>query len=97
MVIRTRRSRQARQRKIYEMDVLSMRIRRIQPTSVNAAPNDSARSVADAAYALRRAALSIASMLRSTSSSVVDQLLTLILIAVRPFQTVPPHQHVPSR
>ena len=35
-------------------------------------------------------------MLRSTSSSVVAHEQTLIRMAVRPCQTVPPHQHVPS-
>ena len=34
--------------------------------------------------------------LRSTSSSVVAHEDTLMRIAVRPCQTVPPHQHVPS-
>jgi hypothetical protein len=38
----------------------------------------------------------MASALRSTSASVVDQLLTLIRMAVRPGQTVTPAQHVPS-
>jgi len=38
----------------------------------------------------------MAAMLRSTSAPVVDQLLTLILMAVRPCQTVIPHQQVPS-
>src|SRR5207253_7754486 len=38
----------------------------------------------------------IAFTLCSTSSSVVAQDETLIRIAVRPCQTVPPHQHVPS-
>jgi hypothetical protein len=38
----------------------------------------------------------IASTLASTSASVVAQLDTLIRIAVRPCQTVPPHQQVPS-
>ena len=42
------------------------------------------------------AILSIASMLISTSLSVVAQEDTLILIAVFPCQVVPPHQHVPS-
>ena len=42
----------------------------------------------------RRAA--IAARLRSTSSSVVAHDDTLMRIAVRPCQTVPPHQHVPS-
>jgi len=35
-------------------------------------------------------------MLSSMSLSVVDQLLTLMRIAVWPFHTVPPHQQVPS-
>ena len=43
-----------------------------------------------------RATRSIASRLRSTSSSVVAQDDTLMRIAVRPCQTVPPHQQVPS-
>ena len=38
----------------------------------------------------------MASTLRSTSSSVVAQLETEILMAVCPCQTVPPHQQVPS-
>ena len=38
----------------------------------------------------------IAARLSSTSSSVVAHELTLMRIAVRPCQTVPPHQHVPS-
>jgi hypothetical protein len=38
----------------------------------------------------------IATKLRSTSSSVVAHEQTLIRIAVRPCQTVPPHQQVPS-
>jgi hypothetical protein len=42
------------------------------------------------------AARRMASMLRSTSSSMVDQLQMLMRIAVRPFQMVPAHQHVPS-
>ena len=46
---------------------------------------------------LRRAsALRIAAAERSTSASVVDQFETLIRIASRPRQTVPPTQHVPS-
>jgi hypothetical protein len=45
---------------------------------------------------LDRAQRTIASILLSTSSSVVDQLLTLMRMAVRPFQTVPLHQQVPS-
>jgi len=44
-----------------------------------------------------RAAAIIASRQRSTSSSVVAHEHTLILIALLPCQTVPPHQHVPSR
>jgi hypothetical protein len=35
-------------------------------------------------------------MLRWMSAAPVDQLLTLILMAVRPCQTVMPHQQVPS-
>jgi hypothetical protein len=35
-------------------------------------------------------------MLCFTSSSVVDQLLTLMRIAGRPFHTLPPHQQMPS-
>jgi hypothetical protein len=38
----------------------------------------------------------IASLLRSTSSEEVAQEDTLIRMARRPFQIVPPHQHVPS-
>ena len=38
----------------------------------------------------------IAWMLRSTSSEEVAQEDTLIRMARRPFQIVPPHQHVPS-
>src|SRR6185312_44561 len=45
---------------------------------------------------LSRATRSMASRLRSTSSSVVAQLLTLMRMAVRPCHTVPPHQQVPS-
>ena len=47
------------------------------------------------AYTLR-ATLIIASTLRSTSASVVAHDETLIRMAVRPCQTVTPHQHVPS-
>ena len=43
-----------------------------------------------------RAMRSMASKLRSTSKSVVAQDDTLIRIAVRPCQTVAPHQQVPS-
>ena len=43
------------------------------------------------------AARSIESRLRSTSSSVVAQPLTLIRMAIRPCHRVGPHQHVPSR
>ena len=43
-----------------------------------------------------RALRSMASKLRSTSASVVAQDDTLIRIAVRPCQTVTPHQQVPS-
>ena len=43
-----------------------------------------------------RAMRSMASKLRSTSKSVVAQDDTLIRIAVRPCQTVTPHQQVPS-
>ena len=39
----------------------------------------------------------MAATLRSTSLSRVDQLLTLMRIAVRPCHTVMPHQQVPSR
>jgi hypothetical protein len=42
------------------------------------------------------AIFSMASRLRVTSESVVAQDDTLILIAFRPFQSVPPHQQVPS-
>ena len=45
---------------------------------------------------LRRASLTIASRLRSTSSSVVTHEDTLIRIAVCPCHTVDPAQHVPS-
>jgi hypothetical protein len=45
----------------------------------------------------RRAILMIAAALRSTSSSVVAQLDTLMRIAACPCHCVPPHQHVPSR
>ena len=47
-------------------------------------------------YAVSRATRIIASRLRSTSSSVVAHEETLMRIAVRPCQTVPPHQQVPS-
>ncbi len=47
-------------------------------------------------HPLRLAARSMASRLRSTSSSVVAHDDTLIRMAVRPCQTVPPHQQVPS-
>src|SRR4029453_11482851 len=43
-------------------------------------------------FAIRR----IASRLRATSDSVVAHEDTLMRIAFLPFQTVPPHQHVPS-
>ena len=43
-----------------------------------------------------RARRSMAARLRSTSASLVAQLHTLMRMAVRPCQTVPPHQHVPS-
>jgi hypothetical protein len=49
-----------------------------------------------ASFRLPEAILNIASRLRSTSSSVVAQEETLIRIAVRPCQVVPPHQQVPS-
>jgi len=42
-------------------------------------------------------ALSMAARLRSTSSSVVAQHDTLMRIATRPCQVVPPHQQAPSR
>jgi len=49
------------------------------------------------AYDFRALAiLIIVATLRSTSSSVVAQHDTLILIAVCPCHCVPPHQHVPS-
>jgi len=38
----------------------------------------------------------MATRLRITSASVVAQEETLIRMALRPFHTVPPHQHVPS-
>ena len=47
-------------------------------------------------YRTRSAMRTIAARLRSTSSSVVAQEDTLMRIAARPCQTVPPHQHVPS-
>lgn len=49
------------------------------------------------AYCCRFAILIIASKLSLTSASVVDQLQTLIRIAVLPCHTVTPHQQVPSR
>ncbi len=45
----------------------------------------------------RLAQASMASRLVSTSACVVDQLQTLMRMARRPCQTVPPHQQVPSR
>ena len=60
----------------------------------------SARSCASAngaSAAHIHGARSIAGRLRSTSSSVVAHEETLIRIAARPCQTVPPHQQVPSR
>ena len=44
----------------------------------------------------RSATRRIAARLRSTSASVVAHEQTLIRMAVRPCQTVPPHQQVPS-
>ncbi len=46
---------------------------------------------------VRSAQAIMASRLVSTSAAVVDQLQTLMRIARRPCQTVPPHQQVPSR
>jgi len=58
---------------------------------------DCAKDECDKRNDHNEATLKIAARLRCTSASVVAHDDTLMRIAVWPCQTVPPHQHVPSR